>query len=163
MTKPGGALVSETVCLRPAAPADASAITDCVRSAYQHFVARIGRPPAPMLEDYASIVDERMVVLATIDDLIAGVLVLAETSEGFLLENVAVEPRWQGRGIGRTLLEHAEQRARSCGYECLHLYTNELMVENRYLYSHLGYREYDHRIEQGLSRVYMRKVLTSQT
>lgn len=148
---------SETVSLRPAAQADVPAISDCVRSAYQHFVARIGRPPAPMLADYARIVNERTVVLAAVGEDIAGVLVLAESEEGFLLENVAVDPKWQGRGVGRKLLEHAEHRARSSGYDCIHLYTNELMVENRYLYTRLGYREYDRRVEQGLSRVYMRK------
>jgi ribosomal protein S18 acetylase RimI-like enzyme len=45
-----------------------------------------------------------------------GVLVLAETGEGFLLDNVAVSPQTQGRGIGKKLLEFAEQRAQAKGY-----------------------------------------------
>ena len=151
--------LSDAARLRPAEPADVPGITDCVRLAYQHFVARIGRPPAPMLDDYSRVLEQRMVMLATVDDEIAGVLVLAETDEGFLLDNVAVDPKFQRRGIGRALLEHAEQRARFSGYDCMHLYTNELMVENRYLYTRLGYREYDRRVEQGLFRVYMRKAL----
>ncbi len=145
--------------LRPAMPTDADGIVQCVQLAYQHFVARIGQPPAPMLDDYARLIRERMVCIVSVVDTVAGVLVMRETSEGFLLDNVAVHPAYQRQGIGRMLLEHAEQRARVADHSSIVLYTNELMVENRYLYAQIGYREYARRTEQGLSRVYMRKLL----
>ena len=145
--------------LRAAVPADASAIEECVKAAYSHFVARIGQPPAPMLEDYSRLILERTVFVVPIDSAIAGVLVMADSAEGMLLENVAVDPAFQRRGIGRLLLGHAEQYARTAGHQHIVLYTNELMVENRYLYSRIGYREYDRRHEEGFSRIYMRKRL----
>lgn len=149
----------ESVWIRSAVQADADAITDCVANAYGHYQERIGRPPGPMVQDYHKLIRECDVLVALIDQEIQGVLVLAQTSEGFLLDNIAVNPRVQGKGIGRALLELAEQRARSAGYDSIYLYTNAMMSENRELYARIGYEEYDRRTEQGLDRVYMRKSL----
>ncbi|SDS84729.1 Acetyltransferase (GNAT) domain-containing protein [Halopseudomonas xinjiangensis] len=153
--------VPAAVLLRPAEVVDVDGMVQCVQMAYQHFVARIGQPPAPMLDDYARLIHERMVFVAMAASTVAGVLVLRETDEGFLLDNVAVHPTYQRQGIGKMLLDHAEQCALAAGHDSIFLYTNELMVENRYLYARIGYREYDRRTEQGLSRIYMRKHLVA--
>ena len=57
-----------------------------------------------------------------------------------LVENVAVSPAFQGRGLGRKLMAHAEQLAASAGYREVRLYTNKLFAENVALYRKLGYR-----------------------
>jgi predicted GNAT family acetyltransferase len=46
-----------------------------------------------------------------------------------LIDNVAVEPTHRGQGIGRALLQHAEQIATTAGLPELRLYTNAAMVE----------------------------------
>ncbi len=112
-----------------------------------------------MLEDYSRVILERQVFVAERDGSILGVLVLTVTKEGFLLDNVAVDPSYQGSGIGRTLLKLAESEARRQGYETIHLYTHEQMTENQALYGRIGYVEYDRRKEKGFARVYMRKPL----
>lgn len=147
------------VQIRVAVEADAGAIADCVRNAYGHYEARIGQPPGPMLRDYCEVIRDNDVFVALTEQEIQGVLVLARTPEGFLLDNVAVNPGMQGRGVGRALLELAERHARSEGYSSIYLYTNEKMSENRALYTRIGYEEYDRRTELGLARVYMRKPL----
>ena len=128
-------------------------------SAYGHYVERIGRPPGPMTEDYAKVIRERRVTVAESGGGIVGVLVLAVTEEGFLLENVAVVPSHHGRGLGKTLLKFAEAKARREGFGSIYLYTHEKMTENQALYAKIGYVEYDRRVENGLARVYMRKAL----
>jgi ribosomal protein S18 acetylase RimI-like enzyme len=143
--------------IRPARPEDADAVAACVRAAYNHYVERIGRPPGPMLDDYAEVIRDRSVAVAHIDKAIVGVLVTASTEEGFLLENVAVVPACKGQGIGRALLEMAERAAVHQGFGSIYLYTHEKMTENRALYEKIGYVEYARREEQGLARVYMRK------
>ncbi len=41
--------------VRPAEPEEAAAVGDLVRASYSKYVERIGREPAPMLEDYAAL------------------------------------------------------------------------------------------------------------
>lgn len=144
---------------RPASEGDAPAVAACVNAAYRHYVERIGRPPGPMTEDYAEAIRERQVTVAERDGRIAGVLVLAITGDGFLLENVAVEPSHRGKGLGKALLELAEAEARRERFDSIYLYTHEKMTENLALYAKIGYVEYDRRTQKGLARVYMRKPL----
>ena len=145
--------------LRPARAEDASSVAACVAAAYRHYVARIGMPPGPMTEDYDEVIRDFQVTVAEHGDQIVAVLVLAVTDEGFLLENVAVVPEHQGRGLGTRLLDLAELEARRQGFDSIHLYTNELMTENQEIYRRRGYIEYARRTEVGLHRVYMRKQL----
>ena len=139
--------------LRRANESDVAGVSACVNEAYRHYVERIGRPPAPMNDDYAEVIRGRQVMVAESAGRIVGVLVLAVTQEGFLLENVAVEPSRRGTGLGRTLLGLAETEARRAGFESIYLYTHAKMSENRVLYARIGYVEYDRRFEQGLARV----------
>lgn len=145
--------------VRPAVPSDAPGVAACVIAAYRHYVDRIGKPPGPMLQDYAQVISRHQVSVAVAGDVVVGVLVLAVTEEGFLLDDVAVDPSRRGQGIGRMLLERAEAEAARQGYATISLYTHEKMTENRALYSRIGYVEYDRRVEDGYSRVYMRKRL----
>jgi ribosomal protein S18 acetylase RimI-like enzyme len=77
------------------------------------------------------------------------------------LDNIAVEPSHQRKGIGHALLQFAETEARSQGYLEIHLYTNVVMIENQSLYAKFGYVEYARRDELGFSRIYMKKTLKS--
>jgi GNAT superfamily N-acetyltransferase len=145
--------------IRPARADEADAVRDVVHEAYRHYIARIGKPPGPMLDDYAQrIADGQTWVLEHAGG-IAGILVLEETAEGLLLDNIAVAPEQQGKGVGRALLEFAEAEARRREFTAIHLYTHELMTENLSLYSRIGYVETYRITEKGFDRVYMRKPL----
>jgi len=112
-----------------------------------------------MLEDYARVIEQQDVTVAVCNAVIVGVLVLGQTDEGFRVISVAVHPSFQKQGLGRTLLRLAETKAVGRGHESIHLATHETMVENQALYAKIGYVEYDRRIEDGYSRVFMRKRL----
>jgi GNAT superfamily N-acetyltransferase len=144
--------------LRPAQQPDATGVAELVNAAYGHYVARIGRQPSPMCEDYAEVIRTRAVTIAVHAGSIVGVIVLAVTGEGFLIENVAVRPSHQGMGIGKTLLQFAEGQAQRAGFDSVYLYTHEKMTENRALYASLGYVPYE-RCPSDAPRVYMRKQL----
>jgi hypothetical protein len=58
-------------------PDNAEAVAACVGAAYPHYIERIGKPPRPMLEDYAQVIRRHQVALAEINGAIVGVLVLA--------------------------------------------------------------------------------------
>ncbi len=148
------------IAVRTAQASDVPGITACICEAYVHYIERIGRQPAPMLQDYIEVVGRDQVhVAAAADGAILGVLVLATTDEGFCLDNVAVRPSHWGEGIGRMLLQLAEAEARRQGFASIYLYTNEQMTEDRALYQRIGYVEYDHRMVDGYARVFFRKAL----
>jgi ribosomal protein S18 acetylase RimI-like enzyme len=145
--------------LRKAAPADEAEIRTVAAAAYAPYVARIGRPPAPMTADYATAVDRGEVWVAVDDGAIAGLLVLVPRPDHLLLENVAVRPAAQGRGIGARLLALADDQATALGLTEIRLYTNVAMTENLAYYPRHGYTE-THRGEgDGFSRVYFTKRL----
>jgi len=147
--------------LRAAMPADAAAAGECVDAAYRGYIERIGKPPGPMLEDYRAVLGKHRCFVAEHEGSIVGLAVLLTEPSRALLDNVAVLPAWQGRGVGRRLIAHVEREAHALGYGALELYTHELMTENLALYRRLGYDEFARRTENGYPRVYMRKQLAA--
>lgn len=145
---------------RPATMDDLQAIEDLVHAAYNPYVASIGRKPAPMLDNYSALIGAGNVHVIESDGAVEGVLVLIPDGDSLLLDNVAVSPSAKGLGLGRAMLEFAEQAAIASGYPSIRLYTNEAMSENIELYSQIGYVETHRAEEKGLRRVYMTKRLT---
>jgi GNAT superfamily N-acetyltransferase len=90
---------------------------------------------------------------------IAGILVLLEEEDHLLLDNVAVDPRHQGKGVGRALIDFAEQEARRRSHAEIRLYTHQAMHENIALYPRLGYEETGRAEQAGFQRVFFRKTL----
>lgn len=149
--------------LRPAGPADAEAIAGLVDVAYRDYAALIGRIPLPMLVDYAQAVREHEVwVLEADDGRIVGVIELVGHPDHLWVENVAIEPRDQGRGHGRRLLVHAEDEARRRGLPEVRLLTNERYARNIAMYLHYGYVETHREPYQGTDLVNFRKVLAAR-
>ncbi len=146
--------------IRHAEAADREAVERLVNEAYAPYVPRMGKPPGPMLDDYAARIAERSVRVLTDGSEIVGLLVLLPSPGYLLLDNIAVAPRRQGGGVGRRLLAFAETEARQRGYEELRLYTNTAMHENMAMYPRLGWVEYDRAEQAGYSRVFFRKRLT---
>jgi ribosomal protein S18 acetylase RimI-like enzyme len=145
--------------LRPATSDDLDAVEGIVRSAYSHYLPRIGREPGPMLDDYKRLIQEGRVHVVEHDGAVRGILVLIPQEDAMLLDNVAVCPLAQGLGLGRRMLEFAERAAVNAGYRSIRLYTNEAMTENIELYTRIGYSE-THRVEEKrLRRVYMTKAV----
>jgi GNAT superfamily N-acetyltransferase len=143
--------------IRRAVVADVPAIERIVHDAYMKYVVRIGKPPGPMLDDYAARVAAGEVSVCAEGDGIAGILVLEPAADHLLLDNIAVAPAWQGRGVGRLLLDFADAEARRMGHAELRLYTHVLMHENIALYTKLGWREHGRGEQAGFQRVFMRK------
>ena len=132
--------MSEAGELRRAVASDAPAIRALTREAYAKWVPLIGREPKPMTADYAEAVRRHRIDLLHLDGVLAALIETIAESDHLLIENVAVSPAFQGRGLGRKLMAHAEQIAASAGHGETRLYTNKLFAENIELYRKLGYR-----------------------
>lgn len=143
--------------VRRATAADVEAVSAVARAAFEGYLGRIGRPPAPMLADYGAAISDCEVWVASEGDEVVGVVVLVAEPGTLLLDTVAVAPGSQGRGLGRTLVALAERRARELGLGSVNLYTNQAMTANLDWYPQLGYVE-THRAEQdGYHRVFFTK------
>lgn len=145
--------------LRRATAADVPGITRLMREAYGVYVPRLGAPPPPMLGDYAAEIKSCQAWVVEGDDNPKGALFLKPQSDHMLLVNIAVGPRFQGQGLGRTLLAKAESESRRQGFAEMRLFTHAEMVENIALYSRNGWTEYDRSEQAGVPRVFMRKNL----
>ena len=141
--------MEDRVELRQAMATDAPAIGELTRAAYAKWVPLIGREPKPMTADYEAAVAKHRVDLLYVDGTLAALIETIREADHLLVENVAVSPAFQGRGLGRRLMDHAETLALASGYAEIRLYTNRRFVENIELYRRLGYavdREEDVRV-----------------
>ena len=148
--------------IRRATPADREQAEAVVHAAYGTYVERLGKPPGPMLDDYRRLIADGAVrVVEDADGSIAALIVLLPRSDHLLLDNVAVRPDRQGRGLGRRLIAFAEAEARRFGYAELRLYTHTMMTENIALYTRLGFCETGRGRQAGYDRVFMAKPLSA--
>ena len=100
--------------------------------------------------------------LAIAADEIAGCAFVAEKDDHFYLRKLAVTPAWQGRGIGRRLLQAAEEHASRVGKPILELQTRVELDGNQRLFATLGFVETGRTSHAGFNRptsVTMRKAL----
>ncbi|MCA3420370.1 MAG: GNAT family N-acetyltransferase [Roseomonas sp.] len=145
--------------LRPARAEEAPALRQMVRAAYAHYVPRLDREPAPMLDDYAARIADHQAFVLEADGALQGLAVLEDSEAGLFLDNIAVAPGAQGKGLGRQMLAWIEAEGRRRGHQRLWLYTNEVMAENIALYQRLGFGETHRAEEAGYRRVFFEKSL----
>ena len=147
--------------IRRATRADVSKVTACVRAAYAPYLDRMATPPAPLLDDYPTLIARGVVDVAERRDQVVGLIVWWAEADHAFVDNVAVSPAAQGLGLGRRLLDHAAEWASAAGHDELRLYTNEAMTENLAYYPRLGFVETHRAVGDGYDRVYFTKRLSS--
>lgn len=148
--------------IRRATAADEARLGALQKRAYVKYVPRIGAEPQPMTETPAALLQAYEVwVVDGVEDGLAGALVLRSAADHLLIWSVAVDPTQQGTGLGRRLLDFAEEQARARGLTEIRLYTNAQFTENRELYAHLGYAETGLETFEGRELVHMAKSLVA--
>lgn len=151
----------DNLTIRLAEPHEAAAVSQLVDAAYSKWIAVIGRKPSPMLVDYVSLVQQRLVYVIVDNGQIAGVLVIWPQGDALYIDNIAVHPNFQRRGMGDRLLKFAEAQARAVGLSRMRLLTNEKMESNQAYYRKHGYVETRRETgEDGRRTVCMHKLLT---
>lgn len=149
------------ILFRPGVPADAAAIKAIVRAAYAKWVPVIGREPLPMRADYDKALQEHQFDLAVENSRVVGLIETMAHDDHIWIENIAVAPDAQGRGIGRLLLDSAERQAIEAGRPELRLLTNGAFEANVLLYRKHGYAIDREEPFMNGTTVYMSKKLTT--
>jgi len=144
--------------IRQAKPEDASSLKNCMESAYATYQQRMnGERLPPMDVDYLSEIKNYPTWVVDQDGEIAGGLIMVFENNLASIANIAVDPNFQGQGIGGELMKFAESKAREKQFLELKLATHVLLEENISLYQHLGW------VETGRdeAKVFMKKSLNS--
>lgn len=143
-----------TWTLRRATAADAVSLAACIDAAYSVYADKGIKLPA-VSHGVAEDIQNNIVWVAVLARQIVGGLVLIIEEDHAVLANVAVEPSAAGLGLGRALLERAEQEVGKLGLGQLRLTTHSDIPENVRLYEYLGWHETGRRG----SKVFMEKAL----
>jgi len=144
--------------LRRATSADAADVRVLTRAAYAKWVLLIGREPKPMTADYHQAVREHVIDLYERNGELLGLVEMIPQPDHLLIENIAVRPDHQGKGLGDMLLKHAEDHAQSLGVGEIRLYTNARFAANLAFYAKRGYSEFRREtLAAGAILVHMRK------
>ena len=144
--------------LRRAEPRDAPAIAYCIDAAYQPHVSSLERSTSQMEGNYTEVIELYDVWVAVDQGQIIGWLVLIPKQGHMLLANIAVRPEYQGKGVGRAMLELADDEALKQGYREIRLHVNRAMTETLEMYRRSGWTEIQSD-EQLVHKISMRKLL----
>ncbi|MGB8817822.1 MAG: GNAT family N-acetyltransferase [Rhizobiaceae bacterium] len=144
---------------RRAGPDDAHSLRQITHAAYAKWVPVIGREPLPMTFDFADLVKKHRIELCLTETMITGLIQMIPSQGFMLLENLAVLPEWQAKGLGKALLEHGEAIAQKGGFAEMRLYTNQAFTENIGFYKRRGYQITAHKPFKGGVLVDMAKHL----
>ena len=112
-----------------------------------------------MVADFEAQIKAGDLYLMEVEGEVAGFIVVYPRRDHVHVENVAVLPARQGEGVGRALMQFAEEEAKRLACSAIELYTHIKMTENQAFYPAIGYVEIDRREEDGFSRVFYRKDL----
>ena len=128
-------------------------------SAYQPYIAEMGRKPAPMIANLDAHIAKDVCLVLWLAGKIAGYTVILHKTDGYWLENIAVHTEHQKKGLGTALIEAVEAviRPRADHYQ---LYTNILMRSNARWYFSLGFKQTKEAVENGFHRLYFNKNLS---
>lgn len=113
-----------------------------------------------MTVNYEQAVIKHMINVYETDREIVALIEVVPCEQHLLIENIAVLPSQQGKGLGDLLLNHAETIARSLHLRELQLYTNAAFISNIEFYARRGFEEF-HRepFPAGGVTVHMKKMI----
>ena len=95
----------------------------------------------PMDADYLSEIKNYPTWVVESEKGILGGLIMVFENDQASIANIAVNPKFQGQGIGGELIGFAEAKAREKNFSELRLATHVLLEENISLYRYLGWEE----------------------
>ncbi len=139
--------------IRPFDAADAAAVRtifirvnrhlapDHLAEAFDAYVLRSLREEIDRIADYYGSRDGRFFAVEQMTSIVGFYGLECTEPDAMELRRMYVDPSRRGRGIGRSLLAHAEAQARQLGKARLILSTSELQVAALSLYRASGYSE----------------------
>lgn len=132
------------ITFRPTQLAETSVLPDIERCAGQRFrhvaeLAWIADAPVISAEEHQEYVAAGMSWLALADDRPIGFLLAQAQGSSLFIAEISLDLAWQGKGVGRRLIEYVSQQARERSFTALTLTTFRDVPWNAPFYAHLGF------------------------
>ena len=142
---------------RRAVAEDHEIIIAIALKAYEKYIERMGKEPAPMRpviqkEDVVFVCEDNKQVIAF--------AILVKINDQIILDSIAVNPPHQKKGIGNNFIKFIEQYLMEQKVNKYQLYTNEKMFENIKWYQKIGFKIFKKVTEKGFNRFYFEKQLS---
>jgi ribosomal protein S18 acetylase RimI-like enzyme len=132
LTEPTGGVSDPRISLRRAVAADAAEVSRLLEAGF-------GDPPRDLTDQLAS--EQERTLLIELDDSAVGTLRITRKDDEAGVYGFVVDPRWQGRGIGRDVLRRVCQQLRAQGAQRIGL---DVAVDNDRalgLYTSIGFTQ----------------------
>ena len=142
---------------RRAVAEDHKIIIAIAQKAYEKYVERMGKEPAPMRP---VIQKEDVVFICEDNKQIIAFAILVKINDQIILDNIAVDPTHQKKGIGNNFIKFIEEYLMEQKVNKYQLYTNEMMFENIDWYQKIGFKIFKKVTEKGFNRIYFEKELS---
>ncbi|MDC0944517.1 GNAT family N-acetyltransferase [Candidatus Pelagibacter sp.] len=125
--------------------------------AYEKYIERMGKEPAPM----RPIIQKENVVFVYEDNKqVIAFAILVKINDQIILDSIAVDPSHQKKGIGNNFIKFIEQYLIKQKFNKYQLYTNEKMFENIDWYQKIGFKIFKRVTEKAYNRIYFEKELS---
>lgn len=126
-----------------------------LQASYAFMDDRIDPPSSLHRLDAVSLAeksDNERLILAQDGGELAGCCFLKPGEDSYYVGKLAVDPRWQGQGIGRRLIDYAALLARQEDRSCLELETRIELIENHRAFAAMGFRKTGEKAHPGYDR-----------
>ena len=136
---------------------DHKIIMAIAQKAYEKYIERMGKEPAPM----RPVIQKQDVVFVCEDNKqIIAFAILVKINDQIILDSIAVDPPHQKKGIGNNFIKFIEEYLMEQKVNKYQLYTNEMMFENIDWYQKIGFKIFKKVTEKGFNRIYFEKQLS---
>ena len=158
--------MSDTLILRAATAADASAVAAAIAAAFEEYRDRLEPESGAFRETAEGIAAELArdsgAIIAERNGHILGCVMLKLMEDDLYFGRLSVVPEARGQGIARRLIEAVEDEARRRELAGVRLGVRIVLTENQQLFTSLGYVEISREAHEGFDQptsINMRKAL----
>lgn len=131
---------------------DWAGVLDLIRSAFAGMEGRIDPPSSLHRLTAEGVAEQARSQEVWVDAPLRACMFLTVKPGRLYLGKLAVDPNLQGRGLGRAMIEKAEERTCALGFSVLELETRVELVENHEVFRRLGFVETGRTAHPGFDR-----------
>lgn len=145
--------------IRPARESDIQQIKFLAQTCFAPYVSRMGRKIKVPEFDHGKDVRDGKVAVYMVDNSVRGFITTHIDGMDLHIENMAVTAKFRRQGVGRAMLDYADQQGIRSRCLRLILYTTVIAFENIAYYRGRGFTEVDRRFAEGQEMVLFERYL----